>query len=71
MKVQRYSILCVHGLANKACERELYDILKDFNVFSIKIPKDPISSEAFGYGFITFKDVYEGKVNFNYWYLSL
>jgi len=55
------SIIFVNGLAKDISERDIFNELNNFSVFSIKIPKNELTGEPFGYCFVTFRSVNQGK----------
>jgi len=56
MSLTRQSILFVSGLDKKVNENMLYQLFNEYCVSYIKIAKDHITRESFGYAFIGFKN---------------
>ena len=56
MSLIRQSILFVNGLDKKVNENMLYQLFNEYSVSYIKIAKDHITRESFGYAFIGFKN---------------
>ena len=56
MSLIRQSILFINGLDKKVNENMLYQLFNEYNVSYIKIAKDHITRESFGYAFIGFKN---------------
>ena len=54
MSLIRQSILFVNGLDKKVNENMLYQLFNEYSVSYIKIAKDHITRESFGYAFIGF-----------------
>ena len=69
MSLIRQSILFVNGLDKKVNENMLYQLFNEYSVSYIKIAKDHITRESFGYAFIGFKNkvkAEEALQNLNY-----
>ena len=56
MSLTRQSILFISGLDKKVNENMLYQLFNEYCVSYIKIAKDHITRESFGYAFIGFKN---------------
>ena len=56
MSLIKQSILFVNGLDKKVNENMLYQLFNEYNISYIKIAKDHITRESFGYAFIGFKN---------------
>ena len=56
MSLTRQSILFINGLDKKVNENMLYQLFNEYSVSYIKIAKDHITRESFGYAFIGFKN---------------
>ena len=56
MSLTRQSILFINGLDKKVNENMLYQLFNEYGVSYIKIAKDHITRESFGYAFIGFKN---------------
>ena len=56
MSLLRQSILFVNGLDKRVNENMLYQLFNEYSVSYIKIAKDHITRESFGYAFIGFKN---------------
>jgi polyadenylate-binding protein len=56
MSLPKQSILFINGLDKSINENMLYQLFNDFAVSYIKIAKDHVSRESFGYAFIGFKN---------------
>ena len=56
MSLTRQSILFINGLDKKVNENMLYQLFNEYCVSYIKIAKDHITRESFGYAFIGFKN---------------
>ena len=56
MSLSKQSILFVSGLDKKVNENMLYQLFNEYCVSYIKIAKDHLSRESFGYAFIGFKN---------------
>ena len=69
MSLIRQSILFVNGLDKKVNENMLYQLFNEYSVSYIKIAKDHVTRESFGYAFIGFKNkvkAEEALQNLNY-----
>ena len=69
MSIIRQSILFVNGLDKKVNENMLYQLFNEYSVSYIKIAKDHITRESFGYSFIGFKNkvkAEQASQNLNY-----
>ena len=56
MSLSKQSILFINGLDKKVNENMLYQLFNEYSVSYIKIAKDHITRESFGYAFIGFKN---------------
>ena len=56
MSLIRQSILFVNGIDKKVNENMLYQLFNEYSVSYIKIAKDHLTRESFGYAFIGFKN---------------
>lgn len=63
--------LFVSGLADSVIEEQLEQLFLEYKISFITIPKDVLTKKNFGYGFIGFKKLAEGKSKFINTFFSL